>query len=569
MKTVSDEERSSKMEKRSTVRVMTEVLLAAVVAVVMFWAMPGILRENSADYGPERAVTIEDGWYVEEDGVKKDITLPADIELPEDGRLVLSNDSLTQEDAGKVITTKGAMDGFTMYMDDTLIYEYSDEEFPRNDQMKSKHNCDAMLPDDGDIGTLSLRYEGEPGDTVSISSVYIGSESAVMWLQFTDVAVIILISLVFVVLSVAAVCVAVYLCSSRIQYRRFIDTAVFLFICNVWFMTDTSFVQMLARSYANVCVVSFYAFMLMAIPMLHFVKHTGEMSRYRILDVMILLFYANAAVQGILHMTAGIEFRDMLLVTHVLLIAAVAVCLVLMLKEYSRDKTKEAFMILTAFCILGASGVISIFLYWLLKIPYYGSIFQLGILVFVIIIISVILMAMTGNIKYKMEAQVSLRMSRRDSMTGLEKREPFEEYLQQLQMSMDRYRDLMLIFISVSELKAINDRLGHAAGDEVVLGASKCIGDVFGSAGRCYRTGGNEFAVVIADPESDGETMTAWLKDRVQQYNRESRHVLDIAAGYSCVRRPDGTLKTISDWKYEANKNMIRDKEKGGAYEQL
>ena len=75
--------------------------------------------------------------------------------------------------------------------------------------------------------------------------------------------------------------------------------------------------------------------------------------------------------------------------------------------------------------------------------------------------------------------------------------------------------------------------------------------------------------MVIADPESDGETMTAWLKDRVQQYNRESRHVLDIAAGYSCMRRPDGTLKTISDWKYEANENMIRDKEKGGAYEQL
>ena len=548
---------------------MTEVLLAAAVAVVMFWAMPGMIRETPADCDPGRAVSIEEGWYVEEDGVKTDITLPADIKLADDGRLVLRNDSLSQEDAGRVITMRGAMDGFKIYMDDTLIYEYSDEEFPRNDQMKSKHNCDAMLPDEGDIGTLSLCYEGEAGDTVSVSSVYIGSESAIMWHQFTDVALIILISIVFVVLSIAAGCVAVYLCSSRIQYRRFIDTAVFLFICNIWFMTDTSFVQMLARNYANVCVLSFYAFMLMAIPMLHFVKHTGEMSRYRILDVMILLFYVNAAVQGILHVTAGVEFRDMLFATHVLLIAGVAVCLVLMLKEYGRDKTKEAFMILTAFSILGASGVISIFLYWLLKIPYYGSIFQLGIMIFVIIIISVILIAMTGNIKYKMEAQVSRRMSRRDSMTGLENREPFEEYMQQLQASMEKYMDLMLIFISVSELKEINDRLGHAAGDEVVLGASKCIGDVFGSAGRCYRIGGNEFAVVIADPKSDGETMNVWLKDRVQQYNRESRHLLHIASGWSCVRRPDGTLKTISDWKYEANENMIKDKEKGGANEQL
>ena len=183
---------------------MTEVLLAAAVAVVMFWAMPGMIRETPADCDPGRAVSIEEGWYVEEDGVKTDITLPADIKLADDGRLVLRNDSLSQEDAGRVITMRGAMDGFKIYMDDTLIYEYSDEEFPRNDQMKSKHNCDAMLPDEGDIGTLSLCYEGEAGDTVSVSSVYIGSESAIMWHQFTDVALIILISIVFVVLSIAA-----------------------------------------------------------------------------------------------------------------------------------------------------------------------------------------------------------------------------------------------------------------------------------------------------------------------------------------------------------------------------
>ena len=118
---------------------MTEVLLAAAVAVVMFWAMPGMIRETPADCDPGRAVSIEEGWYVEEDGVKTDITLPADIKLADDGRLVLRNDSLSQEDAGRVITMRGAMDGFKIYMDDTLIYEYSDEEFPRNDQMKSKH----------------------------------------------------------------------------------------------------------------------------------------------------------------------------------------------------------------------------------------------------------------------------------------------------------------------------------------------------------------------------------------------------------------------------------------------
>lgn len=201
----------------------------------------------------------------------------------------------------------------------------SDEYFPRNAQMKSKYDCDALIPADTSIDTLALTYEKADYGKFKLSSVYIGSGSAVMWQHFMDAAVTMGIAFLFVLLGVIAVGVSVYLHSNRIDGRRFLDTAGFLFICSIWFVTDSSITQVQLGNAPIVCVISFYAFMLLAVPMLHFVKHTGEMEKYRVLDWLTWLFYFNAMMQGLLHKMLKIEFKDMLAVTHLLLLAGVGI----------------------------------------------------------------------------------------------------------------------------------------------------------------------------------------------------------------------------------------------------
>ena len=49
--------------------------------------------------------------------------------------------------------------------------------------------------------------------------------------------------------------------------------------------------------------------------------------------------------------------------------------------------------------------------------------------------------------------------------------------------------------VDVNGLKAVNDSLGHEAGDELLCGAADCLQATIGKAGSLYRIGGDEFVV--------------------------------------------------------------------------
>ena len=61
-------------------------------------------------------------------------------------------------------------------------------------------------------------------------------------------------------------------------------------------------------------------------------------------------------------------------------------------------------------------------------------------------------------------------------------------------------RKLALLVLDMDDFKAINDRIGHLAGDAVLAGAAERIRDVVRSADIACRVGGDEFAVIL--PES-------------------------------------------------------------------
>jgi two-component system, cell cycle response regulator len=99
-----------------------------------------------------------------------------------------------------------------------------------------------------------------------------------------------------------------------------------------------------------------------------------------------------------------------------------------------------------------------------------------------------------------------------DALTGLHNRRFFHETLAREVARASRYgRELALLVLDMDDFKAINDRIGHLAGDAVLAGAAERIRDVVRSADIACRVGGDEFAVIL--PESS-------LGDADQLYRR-------------------------------------------------
>jgi diguanylate cyclase (GGDEF)-like protein/PAS domain S-box-containing protein len=102
-----------------------------------------------------------------------------------------------------------------------------------------------------------------------------------------------------------------------------------------------------------------------------------------------------------------------------------------------------------------------------------------------------------------------------DALTGIWNRRHLEANLQQAMARADRYGEpLSLILADIDHFKAINDRLGHLAGDQVLITFCRRIEQQLRSSDGFGRWGGEEFLILM--PQS--EAAAAWaLADKLKR----------------------------------------------------
>ncbi|MBV9279345.1 MAG: GGDEF domain-containing protein [Chloroflexi bacterium] len=124
------------------------------------------------------------------------------------------------------------------------------------------------------------------------------------------------------------------------------------------------------------------------------------------------------------------------------------------------------------------------------------------------------------------------RDAARDPVSGLLNRRTFEDMLErELARSKRTGNPFAVVFIDLDNLKEVNDRFGHAKGDEVI----RSVGDALGRVLRPYdfagRYGGDEFALLLGAP-SEGDSGIAWrIADAVGQIGAQMQVGISISIG--------------------------------------
>ena len=537
-------------------------ILGAVLAVVILAMALYLAFQNSESLtyaGYDEIRELSEGWYRLEAGEKIYLDLPGRVELDGGVNLTICNDSLTAEDAGRTVYLRGAELRPMILAGDEPIYAYDDASFPRNQQMRAKMSCTGGLSADYQGQTLSIRYEN-PGDgCFDLPRVYVGSPKTVFVKQCTADGFTLLLVFGMLLIAVLSLIISLNLKAVHVPDPRFMDVSAFLVLCAAWCLLDSSLMQDLSGQSAAVCYLSFYTFMTFPIPVLNFVRNTGNMRRFRSLDIWSGLFFFNALAQGLLRIAGAFEFIELLWVTHVLLFAGVGHCSALMLREYRQNRSRDLRYTLLAFFTLAASGVLAMLLYWVLGISYYGAIFEAGIIVFIVCLLCAVISDTADNLRFRIEAKIYQRLSQQDGLTGLANRRGFDKFMEELEGRADEYEDVALVFMDLNGLKHVNDVYGHSAGDELIISAARCIEKAFAD-GKSYRIGGDEFAAILVNPSVSVAKYLKDLDDAIDAFNLEARYKLSIARGFGLLRDADGHIKRLSDWKYEADQAMYRNK---------
>jgi diguanylate cyclase (GGDEF)-like protein len=103
----------------------------------------------------------------------------------------------------------------------------------------------------------------------------------------------------------------------------------------------------------------------------------------------------------------------------------------------------------------------------------------------------------------KLHEEKQIKLGFTDILTDLPNRRWLNDYLPDaLFRARTTHKQLALLFIDLDNFKYINDTLGHAAGDDLLIAAATCLKGAVRSVDHVVRLGGDEFTVLIENQES-------------------------------------------------------------------
>ena len=142
-----------------------------------------------------------------------------------------------------------------------------------------------------------------------------------------------------------------------------------------------------------------------------------------------------------------------------------------------------------------------------------------------------------------------------DPLTGLPNRRAFEE---RLKIAFERSERFTVFYVDLDGFKLINDRLGHAAGDEGLRAVGTVLSGCVRAGDIAARLGGDEFGLFLAGEDPDATTIVGErVRARVAEASLPGGAKVRASFGVATGREggtPEQVLVVADGRMYEAKR---------------
>lgn len=172
------------------------------------------------------------------------------------------------------------------------------------------------------------------------------------------------------------------------------------------------------------------------------------------------------------------------------------------------------------------------------------------VLTFVTLTLSILTSFMLGYIVIMRLVTRLEHLSQHDALTGLLNRRAIEQMLDREAQLLERFKQpFAILLIDIDHFKRVNDRLGHAAGDQVLVEVAARLKAKAREVDRVARYGGEEFCVLLPHTHHKGALLAAErLRETVSERPVIWSNVavpVTISMGLVCAEDPSEPFETL------------------------
>lgn len=345
---------------------------------------------------------------------------------------------------------------------------------------------------------------------------------------------------------------------------------LFSFFMGIWSMCNVKVLQIFNINLSSCASVEYLSLFAATIPLVLLLstvrKDDSPKSRLAIRGIA-LVFTIFVVTTSILHFTKIVHYSQVLSLFHGLVALSLVVYAIVSIRN-RRKKTTAEMAISLGFWVLCLSFAADLIRFNVQKYlmpnnpKLYDSFIPIGTLLFIILLLYSFSQSTLAMIHDKAEQELLSYIAYHDDLCKIYNRAMCDKEFERLDNSDENYS---LVNLDLNGLKTINDSMGHAAGDKLLVSFAEILTKAFENIGTCYRMGGDEFIVIV--PEANALFIPTCI-ERMEILEKEGSKELDypIEASYGIASRnevPEHTAAKVNsladsrmyEMKVKAHKN--------------
>ena len=459
-----------------------------------------------------------------------------------------------------------------IFLDDELMFQYTKAErgFPR---LKNMGGAAVTIPlgdhPQGKELRLELWTSMDYAADRRMPDVVLGDYAAHLERLFFSSVPGILISLA--IFFVASVLVILGNTTPRKRWAYLFFSLFAIMIAVYRSSQDLFLLYMWADPLATV-TLEFFTLLVCPLPVLLSYRHELKPYFSRSFAVLIGLTILNVLVQTALHFLGIRDVVENLKITHIWILVCAVALVTMAWRVRQLDSTIHCMRKMIP--ILIGAGIDFTIFYVKINAMGPGSFFTIGNFIGLGVLASLIMLIWEARKERERsftEYQKNLileKMAYMDALTGIENRAAFTKAVDEIKAGAFGDCNVVAVEADLNDLKKTNDNLGHEAGDELIQRAAVLLRDSFSAQGHVYRTGGDEFYVLLYGvTEAQWPNLEKNFFSELEKRNEKSLLPLSIAMGHAfmdgsiekCLREADRQMYIHKDQcKKDANYGFCR-----------